>query len=263
MSDLPILKQTTTFTDEEEETSLCDVELDGFLSNNDIDVNELDPMVGLKLLNDTVVVLLKESKATFSLPSPGLSSYGNVCGESDNACSDENSNLSNEADINEYPLSPRKTHRQLSNDQTILEIDKNRQTLAQNEILSKRFSLTSDPAINSTQYLERINKYCKYSTAVYITACYYIFKIIKVHKVMLLTNLNVHRLLITAIRLSCKTVEDINHNQPFVAKIGGISTKDLLFLEISLLFLLKFECQVDPIKLNSFLNDLKKIVYLK
>ncbi|KAH3682491.1 hypothetical protein WICPIJ_006521 [Wickerhamomyces pijperi] len=127
----------------------------------------------------------------------------------------------------------------------------------QNELLTKRFMLKTPPALNSTEYLDRIHQYCQFSTAVYLSSAYYIYKLVVDLKLLKVTKLNVHRLLITAIRVGCKVVEDMKHRQEFIAKIGGLNMKDLLALEISFLFLIKFECQVNQDLMTSLVGYIR------
>lgn len=130
--------------------------------------------------------------------------------------------------------------------------------LMDNAHLARRFSLKQSPEMSATAYLERINQYCQYSASVYLSACHYIYKLVIQWGVIVLTELNVHRLLISALRVGCKIVEDITHTQTFTAKIGGVSGKDFLMLEITLLFLLKFECHVDQKVLENTIVTVKE-----
>lgn len=124
----------------------------------------------------------------------------------------------------------------------------------QNQLLTRRFFLKVPPVLNATEYLDRIHQYCQFSTAVYLSSAYYIYKLVLDLKLMKLTKLNVHRLIITAIRVGCKVVEDMKHRQEFIAKIGGLDMEDLLALEISFLFLIEFECQVNQDLMRSLIG---------
>jgi hypothetical protein len=75
---------------------------------------------------------------------------------------------------------------------------------------------------------------------------------------VVLTPLNVHRLLLTALRIACKVIEDINFKQRRYASVAGISTLDLYRLEIALLFLLDFDVFTDMGDLRAHLRDLQR-----
>eukprot|EP01034_Spumella_vulgaris_P030677 gene30677-37928_t len=64
---------------------------------------------------------------------------------------------------------------------------------------------------------------------------------------LVLTPLNVHRLLITCVMLSAKYHDDLFYNNAYYAKLGGLTLPELNFLETDLLRLLDFSLfiQVD------------------
>ncbi|KAF5093473.1 hypothetical protein D0Z00_004044 [Geotrichum galactomycetum] len=73
-----------------------------------------------------------------------------------------------------------------------------------------------------------------------------------------LTPLNVHRLLLTVLRVACKVIEDINFKQRRYASVAGVSTLDLYRLEIALLFLLDFDVFTEMGDLRAHLRDLQR-----
>ncbi|KAK9381213.1 cyclin-domain-containing protein [Kockiozyma suomiensis] len=115
----------------------------------------------------------------------------------------------------------------------------------QRAIVSRRFWSKAVPEIDIEKYLRRIHQYCPISTAVYLATSLYIYRLCVVSKVVPLTPLNVHRLVIAALRVACKNVEDINHQQKRFAKVGGLSESELCRLEIGFLFLIDFDLKVD------------------
>ncbi|CCH45679.1 Cyclin-U2-2 [Wickerhamomyces ciferrii] len=247
---------------------LGDVDLTQFFSQEVANLNEIDSLTAVTILNYLIKILIircsKEvnddsntSLVSNELPSPPLGPEDDTdCLLSPRKSSNHNSGDNNGNDNN-------------NNDNTYLENtpvevnepqkSPNTNKLIQNKILAKRFTLKSNPPISITQYLERINHYCGLSTAVYLTSCLYLYKIVIIAEALKLNDRNVHRVLIAALRISCKTIEDINHRQTFIAKIGGVNNKDLLNLEIGLLYLLNFKCQVNEESLNGFLIEIKKL----
>merc|ERR1711916_55411 len=73
------------------------------------------------------------------------------------------------------------------------------------------------------------------------------------HKVIINSN-NVHRLLITAILISSKWVDDILPNNSYFALLGGISLKEINKYEILMCSLLDFHFYVSVEDFNSYYN---------
>ncbi|KAK9450769.1 cyclin-domain-containing protein [Limtongia smithiae] len=115
----------------------------------------------------------------------------------------------------------------------------------QRAIISRRFWSKSAPEIDIEKYLLRIHQYCPISTAVYLATSVYIHQLCMVTRAMALTPLNVHRLVLAALRVASKNLEDINHQQKRFAKVGGLSEQELCRLEIGFLFLMDFDLKVD------------------
>lgn len=231
---------------------LAEVDLMTFLKSQDaFDLQSVEPLMALAILNALVVKLMDVERAVNCSVIDSNDSYD---------CQDE--------DDADSPLSPKKRRWSDEKETQILIIDRNKDdehpakspTAAErSQHLIKRFALRHDPGLTATVYLERIHQYCQYSTAVYMATAYYVHNLAVTWGLLKLTNLNVHRLLIAALRISCKTLEDINHRQQFIAKMAGVNAKDLLSLEITLLFLLKFECQVDREILEKTILDVKQL----
>lgn len=120
--------------------------------------------------------------------------------------------------------------------------------------LSKRFWSKSPPNISTWKYLLRIHHYCPASTAVYLAAAVYIYRLCLVLKSIPLTPLCVHRLILAALRIASKSLEDITHAQKRYAMVGGIQPTDLYRLEIGLLFLLDFDIKVDSDSLQQVME---------
>lgn len=112
-------------------------------------------------------------------------------------------------------------------------------------MISKRFWSKVVPDINIWDYLQRIHKYCPNSTAVYIASAVYIYRLCLILQVIPLTTLCVHRLVLAAIRIASKSLEDVTYLQKRFATAGGVSPADLYRLEIAFLFLLDFDIKVD------------------
>eukprot|EP01018_Ginkgo_biloba_P014119 Gb_03254 [translate_table: standard] len=116
------------------------------------------------------------------------------------------------------------------------------------------------PDISIEQFLERIFKYVHCSPSVFVVAYAYIDRLIQLG--FRITSLNVHRLLITSVMLASKFLDDLNYNNAYYAKVGGITTKDINSLEIEFLFMLDFRLQVTVSVFESYCAHLEREVAL-
>lgn len=113
------------------------------------------------------------------------------------------------------------------------------------DAIARKFFSKKTPPISIDDYLLRLHRYCPMSTAVYLAACVYIHKLSVEEKAVPITNRTVHRLLLAALRCAMKALEDLNYPSKRFAGVGGVSEKELAKLEISLLYLLDFELNVN------------------
>lgn len=93
--------------------------------------------------------------------------------------------------------------------------------------------------------LERIHKYASCSSECFILALIYIDRLIQRNN-FLLTDLNVHRVVITAVLLAAKFFDDAYYNNAYYAKIGGVLVSEINGLEVDFLFRINFSLHVTP-----------------
>ena len=74
-----------------------------------------------------------------------------------------------------------------------------------------------------------------------------------------LNYFNIHKLIITSMLVSIKYNEDEYFSNNFYAKVGGISVKDLDFLEYVFLTLIDFQLFVDEDLYNKYSNYILSI----
>ncbi|KAL4962643.1 putative cyclin-dependent protein kinase complex component [Aspergillus stella-maris] len=115
----------------------------------------------------------------------------------------------------------------------------------QQSLLSKRFMSKREPPITLKEYLSRLQRYCPLSTGVYLAASLYITRVADIDRVVLINRKNMHRLVLAALRVAMKKVEDLVYSHSRVAKVGGVTEKELTRLEISFCFLADFQLRVD------------------
>lgn len=108
-----------------------------------------------------------------------------------------------------------------------------------------KFHALKAPGIGISQYLERIHKYASCSNECFILALIYIDRLIQGNN-FLLTELNVHRVIITSILLAAKFFDDAYYNNAYYAKVGGVLVSEMNRLEVEFLFRLNFSLHVSP-----------------
>jgi hypothetical protein len=91
----------------------------------------------------------------------------------------------------------------------------------------------------------RIHKYSSCSNECFILALIYIDRLIQRNN-FLLTELNVHRVVITAILLAAKFFDDAYYNNAYYSKVGGVLVSEMNGLEVDFLFRINFSLHVTP-----------------
>lgn len=102
-----------------------------------------------------------------------------------------------------------------------------------------KFHALKAPGIGVEAYLERIHNYASCSNECFILALIYVDRLIERNN-FLLTELNVHRVIITAILLAAKFFDDAYYNNAYYAKVGGVLVSELNGLEVDFLFRINF-----------------------
>jgi hypothetical protein len=133
-------------------------------------------------------------------------------------------------------------------------IDLNKNITTKQHVITK-FQSSYPPSITISAYLERINKYAKCSPNCFIVALIYIDRLIETRNVIL-SNLNVHRVLITSIMLATKVFDDEFYKNAYYAKLGGVSTQEMNSLELEFLSLMNFDFFVTVETFEKYQNEL-------
>ena len=100
--------------------------------------------------------------------------------------------------------------------------------------------------------------YSPCSVECFVLALVYVDRIMQANWRFLLTSLNVHRLLLTAVMTAVKYHDDCSYNNAYYAKVGGIPLGELNALEIELLFLLGFDLHVSGEVFDRYYQELLK-----
>eukprot|EP01135_Chromosphaera_perkinsii_P002961 Nk52_evm72s230 gene=Nk52_evmTU72s230 len=133
-----------------------------------------------------------------------------------------------------------------------------------------KFDANKRPNISILQYLERIAKYAPCSTQCFIIALIYLDRIIYAKDKtkakggnegvktgtdcgeIMLTSLNVHRLLITSIMTAAKYFDDNYYKNQFYARVGGVPNNELNTLELEFLFMLDFNLHITELEYEKY-----------
>ncbi|MBA0861164.1 hypothetical protein Goshw_025171 [Gossypium schwendimanii] len=121
----------------------------------------------------------------------------------------------------------------------------------------------SRPTISIQNYLYRIYKYAKCSPCCFIVAYVYLDRFAQRQPSLPINSFNVHRLLITSVMVAAKFMDDMYYNNAYYAKVGGISTTEMNFLEVDFLFGLGFQLNVTPNTFNTYYSYLKRETMLQ
>jgi hypothetical protein len=116
------------------------------------------------------------------------------------------------------------------------------------------FHCVRAPPMGVKEYLKRIRKYFQCSDECFVIALVIIDRVGKVDPSLTLCELNVHRLLVSAVMLAAKFHDDIYYSNAFYAKVGGLSPKEMNQLETRLLKLLNWKVNVAPQEYAQYLR---------
>jgi hypothetical protein len=115
---------------------------------------------------------------------------------------------------------------------------------AQQEAIARKFFSKTIPPFTLMEYVERLQRYCPMSTAVYLAAGAYIHKLAIEEKLVPVTSRTIHRLVLASLRIAMKALEDLRYPQARFAGVGGVRESELRLLEIALCYLTDFDLQV-------------------
>ncbi|GAV69279.1 Cyclin domain-containing protein [Cephalotus follicularis] len=139
-------------------------------------------------------------------------------------------------------------------------ISKNCSRALTKDVKDRVFDCHETPDMTIQSYLERIFKYTRAGPSVYVVAYVYIDRFCQANPGFRICARNVHRLLITTIMLASKYVEDMNYRNSYLARVGGLTTKELNKLEVELLFMMGFKLHVNVSVFESYCCHLEREV---
>lgn len=125
--------------------------------------------------------------------------------------------------------------------------------------MARKFFSKTVPKVGVEEYMNRIQKYCPLSTAVWLAAGSYILRLCVIDKTVPLTYRTMHRLVLACALVAMKALEDHRWPQKRFAAVGGVDEASLSRLELCVEFLLSFDVQIfTPEKLKDLTISLQK-----
>lgn len=109
---------------------------------------------------------------------------------------------------------------------------------------SSRFNSVRVPGISIRSYIARIQQYADCSDPCYVLAFIYLDRVLQNEPNFVLSMRNVHRLLLSAVVLAIKYLDDSYASNLTYAAIGGVSLAELNTLEVEMLRLLRYSLYV-------------------
>ena len=232
-----------------------------------LDITTLTPLAALSLLSASVKAVISEDSG--SPPTPPISSPTTP----KSAGLEKNATVPSQDGSFDLPIRNARFHQQevpshhktpigspetqpqtstskppqFSLDNTLSEYDY--QCLA----MARSFQTKVPPPIPLSAYLVRIHRYCPMSTGVYIAAAHYIQRIthglwtppsgseVDTTIYVQITPRSVHRLVLGALRVATKALEDHKWPHSRFAGVGGVPQASLTRLEIAMCYLLDFK----------------------
>lgn len=128
----------------------------------------------------------------------------------------------------------------------------------QHNAITRKFYCRKPPPISVGAYLERLHTYCPMSTGVYLATSLFIYRLAVDERTVHVTPRTVHRLVLGALRVTMKALEDQRYSHRKMARVGGVSESELARLEISFCFLTSFELFVRDSDLAAHLDMLRR-----
>lgn len=95
-------------------------------------------------------------------------------------------------------------------------------------------------------YIRRLIQFANCSSAAFILMLIYLDRVQEQCPTLLLTEMNCHRLLCTALVLAIKYLDDEVFSNAYYARVGGVTGDEMNDLELKMLAILKWDLSVKP-----------------
>lgn len=106
-------------------------------------------------------------------------------------------------------------------------------------------------------YVQRIMEWAPVSPECFIAAFVYVNRIVQKAEIEL-DECSVHRLVLVAVLIAAKFLEDVSVTNTYYASIGGISLQELNQLELTFLQIIEFDLSVDDLTWRTYQDYLQQ-----
>lgn len=106
------------------------------------------------------------------------------------------------------------------------------------------FTSRVPPKLSIVSYLSRLHTYFQCSEVCFLFSFIYIDRVLDAHPDFVISNLNLHRLVLTCVTVAAKFHDDVYYSNDYYSKVGGIPTCELKAQELQLLQLLQWRLMV-------------------
>ena len=120
------------------------------------------------------------------------------------------------------------------------------------------FTTVNIPSMSIKDYLLRLSQFTRVNESTIILILIYIDRICKMNKFRLNFN-NIYKIIICSMIIAIKYNEDNFYSSEVYAKLGGITVRELNFLEFQFLILIKFSLFVEKELFDKYYDNLISI----
>mmetsp|Transcript_24932 Transcript_24932/g.49876 ORF Transcript_24932/g.49876 Transcript_24932/m.49876 type:complete len:205 (+) Transcript_24932:39-653(+) len=114
------------------------------------------------------------------------------------------------------------------------------------------------PGLSLREFVERIKCFSGASSCSFVLAASYLNTLQRLDATYRPTILNVHRLMLAAVLVASKFVDDKFSTNKYWAKVGGVSLAELNRLELEFLLLVKFNLHTKREDYDHFVEELRE-----
>lgn len=105
-------------------------------------------------------------------------------------------------------------------------------------------------------YLSRVFRYTQLCPSLLLATLIYTDRLCSLVPAFSLSSLTVHRFLIAALTVASKSLSDLYCTNAFLARVGGISTRELNLLEVELCLRMDWQLVVSQERLEEYYTNL-------
>ncbi|KAJ2781057.1 Pho80p cyclin [Coemansia javaensis] len=119
-----------------------------------------------------------------------------------------------------------------------------------------RFHSRAPPGISVADYMQRVARYASLEPACLLIMLIYVDRICERNPTFTISSLTVHRFIIAAATVACKTLCDAYCTNLHYAKVGGVSMHELNSLEVEILHMLGWHLVATQEQLEQYYTNL-------